>query len=87
MHSSFSITLLPAVYIGIQRGYGRIPSMELYNLLAPLGDHPTGSTVGRSTLEKHGWRLLPTSRRIGHRPRGVKQVESVSQELLAESAA
>jgi hypothetical protein len=69
MTSTAFITRLPAVYIGTQRGFRSIPSLELYNLLAPLGEHPVGSTVSRGTLEKHGWQVLAARKRIGQRPR------------------
>ena len=52
----------PAVYIGTQPGFRNIPAIELYNLLQPVGEHPPGSTVSRSTLERHGW-VVPKVRR------------------------
>lgn len=84
--SAFSITYVPAVYIGKQPGYRSIPSMELFNLLTPLGDHPVGSTVCRRTLEKYGWRLLPTNFRVGRRPRGVKAETPALAEALTAAA-
>lgn len=45
----------PAVFLGIQPGFKNLPPVELYNLLAPVGQHPTGSTVSRKTLEAHGY--------------------------------
>jgi hypothetical protein len=47
-----------AVFLGIQPGFKNQPAIELYTLLAPVGHHPTGSTVSRKTLEDHGY-LLP----------------------------
>jgi hypothetical protein len=51
---------VPATFIGLQFGFGDMPPIELYTLLAPLGDHPVGSTVSRQTLEKHGFTQLPS---------------------------
>lgn len=45
----------PAVFLGIQPGFKNLPPVELYNLLAPVGHHPAGSTVSRKTLEDHGY--------------------------------
>jgi len=44
----------PAVYLGTQPGFEQVPPVELYNLLAKVGQHPVGSTVSRKTLEDHG---------------------------------
>lgn len=59
-----SLPLAPAVYIGTQEGLpardGRpaIPSFDLYNLTASLGEaHPVGSTVSAQTLIAHGFSL------------------------------
>ncbi len=49
----------PAIYVGLQPGFRQQPPIELYTLLAPVGEHPAGSTVSRQTLEKHGFRILP----------------------------
>lgn len=49
----------PAKFIGIQPGFGQIPSFELYTLEAPVGDHPAGSSVSRETLENHGFSVPP----------------------------
>ncbi len=57
--------IAPAQYLGLQPGFRHIPAIELYNLLAPVGEHPRGSTVSRQTLEKHGYTLPP--RRRPHR--------------------
>jgi hypothetical protein len=59
----------PAVYVGMQPGFRRLPAIELYTLIAPVGDHPVGSTVSRQTLEKHGINLVPSRLgRPGRRP-------------------
>ncbi len=49
----------PATFLGIQDGFGALPAEELYNLRTPVGEHPAGSTVSRSTLEKHGFNVFP----------------------------
>jgi hypothetical protein len=49
----------PAIFLGFQPGINEHPGVELYNLLAPVGKHPAGSTVSRSTLERHGFKLPP----------------------------
>jgi hypothetical protein len=49
----------PAIYVGLQPGFRQQPPIELYTLLAPVGEHPAGSTVSRQTLEKHGFHILP----------------------------
>lgn len=51
----------PADFIGIQEGFGPLHAEELYNLLTPVGAHPAGSTVSRTTLEKHGFKYFPGS--------------------------
>ena len=50
---------IPAFYVGIQPGYQNLPPIELYTLVAPVGEHPAGSTVSRQTLEKHGFLPSP----------------------------
>lgn len=45
----------PAYFVGIQDGFGFMPSFELYTLTGPVGGHPEGSTVSRQTLEKYGY--------------------------------
>ena len=45
--------IAPAQYLGLQPGFRHIPAIELYNLLAPVGEHPRVSTDTRETLEKH----------------------------------
>ena len=54
-----SVMNFPAIYVGLQPGFRCVPAIELYTLLAPVGDHPVGSTVSRQTLEKHGFNLTP----------------------------
>ena len=49
----------PAIYVGLQAGFRQQPPIELYNLVAPVGEHPAGSTVSRQTLEKHGVSFSP----------------------------
>ncbi len=51
----FNFMNTPAIFLGIQPGFKHIPPIELYNLLAPVGRHPAGSTVSRKTLEEHGY--------------------------------
>ena len=46
---------IPATYIGIQPGYGRHPSLLLYNLLEEIPGHPVGSTVSLQTLNSEGY--------------------------------
>ena len=38
-------------------GFENLPAIDLYNLHVPVGVHPVGSTVSRTTLEKHGFRV------------------------------
>ena len=49
----------PARFIGIQDGFGASPPIELYALTAPVGMHPTSSSVSRRTLEAHGYYVPP----------------------------
>ena len=49
------MTHIPATYIGIQPGYGRHPSLLLYNLLMDIPGHPMGSTVSLQTLMREGF--------------------------------
>lgn len=53
--------LAPAVFIGIQDGFGVVPAIELYALTAPVGMHPARSSVSRRTLESHGYYVPPVS--------------------------
>jgi hypothetical protein len=63
----------PAIYVGLQAGFRQQPPIELYNLVAPVGEHPAGSTVSRQTLEKHGVSFLPGPLgRKSRRPAGPK---------------
>lgn len=48
----------PALFLGIQPGFGDAAAIELYVLLSPVGHHPVGSTVSRQTLERHGYNIL-----------------------------
>lgn len=54
-----SYRLAPARFIGLQDGFGLMPSFELYHLEAPVGVHPEGSSVSRETLERHGYFVPP----------------------------
>lgn len=53
----------PAVWLGWQEGlpatakHVGVPGFECWNLTAPVGRHPVGSTVTRRTLEQHGYRV------------------------------
>jgi len=59
---------IPAFYVGLQPGFRHLPAIELYTLIAPVGEHPAGSTVSRQTLEKHGFVVHSRpSRRKAHR--------------------
>ena len=55
--------LAPAVFLGVQEGYGNCPSFESYNLTAPIEGHPLHSTVSRETLEKAGYQV--PARKVG----------------------
>jgi hypothetical protein len=47
----------PATFLGLQEGYvGDLP-VALFKLEAAVGDHPVGSTVTHSTLERHGFEV------------------------------
>ena len=50
------MTHIPATYIGKQEWpVGcRYPSLLLYNLLEPMGEHPVHSTVSGETIARHG---------------------------------
>jgi len=64
----------PAIFVGLQAGFRQQPPIELYNLMAPVGEHPAGSTVSRQTLEKHGVVFTPApavrKHRRGSTPKG-----------------
>ena len=49
----------PALFLGVQEGCNHIPAFEVYLLLAPVGEHPVGSTISRQTLEKLGYSWEP----------------------------
>ena len=49
--------LAPAVFIGVQEGFGGVPSFRCYNLTAQMGEHPPGSTVSEQTLLAMGYQL------------------------------
>lgn len=53
----------PAKFIGVQDGFGLMPSIELYVLNAQVGEHPIGSSVSRQTLERHGYYVPPVAPR------------------------
>lgn len=45
----------PATFLGFQECLrDRLP-LALFRLTEPVGDHPVGSTVAHTTLEKHGY--------------------------------
>ena len=71
----------PAIFLGVQPGFLHLPPIELFNLLAPVGEYPVGSTVSRQTLESHGYRvefLQPeVSRRRRTRPSAVVSRDEV----------
>lgn len=46
---------IPVKYIGVQPGWGKHPSLPLYNLLVDIPGHPVGSTVSLQTLMKAGF--------------------------------
>ncbi len=56
-----------AIFVGLQAGFRKQPPIELYNLVAPVGVHPAGSTVSRQTLEKHGVAFSPAPLRKNKR--------------------
>lgn len=49
--------MAPAVFIGIQPGFGSIPSFMCYNLTADIAGHPVNSTVSDVTLIALGYAL------------------------------
>ena len=67
--TSLSTVTAPALFLGMQDGFGHLPPIELYTLIAPVGEHPVGSAVSRQTLEKHGFTPSPgrAARRNGIR--------------------
>lgn len=42
-----------ASYCGFQEGSETLPGFELWNLTRDIPGHPVGSTVARSTIERH----------------------------------
>lgn len=46
---------IPAKYVGTQEGYGRTPSLLLYNILVDIPGHPKDSTVSLQTLNREGY--------------------------------
>ena len=70
---------LPATYIGTMPGFENLPAIDLYNLHVPVGVHPVGSTVSRTTLEKHGFRVpvLTASKRKGDRDTSDVELRSL----------
>lgn len=47
--------MAPAVFIGVQDGFGLRPSFRLFNLTADIAGHPAGSTVSEETLTAAGF--------------------------------
>lgn len=67
----------PALFLGIQPGFGEVAAIELYVLLSPVGHHPVGSTVSRQTLERHGYHFL-----IDHRNHDRASLQSIIDPAL-----
>lgn len=55
------LPLAPAVFLGVQPGFGVLPPFALYNLTADIPGHPEGSTVSSVTLLAAGFRLPAAS--------------------------
>src|SRR5688572_32858809 len=72
---------LPATYIGTMPGFENLPAIDLYNLHVPVGVHPIGSTVSRTTLEKHGFRVPVLTANDCHDDRDPSEVESRSLQV------
>ena len=53
----------PAVFVGVQSGFGRVSDFKVFNLAADIAGHPQGSTVSDETLVKAGF-ALPTCSEI-----------------------
>lgn len=47
----------PAIYLGIQAGYGTIEPLVLFNLTADIPGHNAGSTVTDVTLRALGYEV------------------------------
>ncbi|HET7537938.1 MAG TPA: hypothetical protein VFJ90_15870 [Candidatus Didemnitutus sp.] len=45
----------PATFLGLQDARRGDPPLALFKLDAAVGDHPVGSTVTHTTLERHGY--------------------------------
>jgi len=45
------------VFHGVQSGMGVMPDFELWNLTAPVGIYPAGSTLSREAIEALGYSL------------------------------
>jgi hypothetical protein len=58
----------PATFLGLQEGYRDGLPLAIFKLTAPVGDHPIGSTVAHTTLEKHGYEV----------PRWVMEIRAAS---------
>lgn len=72
----------PAIYRGMQDGFGIVPDFELWDLTADIPGHPSRSTVSRQTLEAAGYYVpvskpaaLPTA---GNCPRALVVLEVVA---------
>lgn len=50
--------LAPAVFIGVQSGFGVMPDIELWNLTANIKGHSAGATLSRETIIAAGY-ILP----------------------------
>lgn len=46
---------IPAIFIGIQQGYGVFADIPLFNLTVAIPGHPIGSTVSDRTLRAAGF--------------------------------
>ncbi len=50
----------PAIFCGIQQGYGYIPDLELWTLIEPIAGYPAHTTLARQTIEAAGF-ILPAA--------------------------
>ena len=57
--SPAALPIAPAVFVGLQEGFGDVPSFNLYNLTEDIPGHPAGSTVSQDTLEQAGFVAPP----------------------------
>jgi hypothetical protein len=62
-------------------GFQNLPAIDLYNLHVPVGVHPIGSTVSRTTLEKHGFRVPVLTAIERHGDDNTSEVESRSLQV------